>query len=236
MPAAKWRNPRRRRRPGGRRTHGPAGQTGTPLHKLGTDAVAVVDQATGTTAVRPMDYVFAKQSINLGPKGAVTLSFLSGCMSEVIQAAWSRSSRPAAVVAGGKLVTKAARLPHRQADHPGQRLGRRDRQPDHAIHRRQLGRARAQVRAAGVQVGQEPGRRHHPGKGHEKDGQVIWETAASQDWVAYPAGQAKAARLAVQGGGLGRRPDGWPARCSRSIRRWMRPTAWPTVLSRFPPL
>jgi len=82
-------------------------QTGAaPLHKLGTDAVAVVETATGTTAVRPMDYVFAKQTLSLGPKGAVTLSYLSGCLTEQIQGGVVTVAAAGSKVAGGKLAAR----------------------------------------------------------------------------------------------------------------------------------
>jgi hypothetical protein len=88
---------------------GPMGlQQNTPIqvHKLGTDAVAVVDAASGTTAVRQMDYVFAKQSINLGPKGAVTLSFLSGCRTEVITGGTVTVAATGSSVTRGKLTER----------------------------------------------------------------------------------------------------------------------------------
>ena len=78
-----------------------------PLHKLGTDAVAVVDAASGTTAVRQMDYVFAKQTINVGPKGAITLSYLSGCLTEVIAGGVVTVEPTGSRVTGGRLQTRA---------------------------------------------------------------------------------------------------------------------------------
>jgi hypothetical protein len=74
-----------------------------PLRRLGTDAVAVVDAVSGTTAVRPMDYVFANQTIALGPKGRLTLSYLSGCLSEVIQGGAVTVSQTGSRAAGGKV-------------------------------------------------------------------------------------------------------------------------------------
>lgn len=104
------------------------GQAGAPLHKLGTDAVAVVDAATGTTAVRQMDYVFAGKTIALGPKGAITLSYLSGCMSETIQGGTVTVAATGSRVAGGKMQTKATRavIPPSRSSWPAPRkLARR---------------------------------------------------------------------------------------------------------------
>jgi hypothetical protein len=78
-----------------------------PLHKLGTDAVAVVESVSGATAVRPMDYVFAKQTISLGPRGALTMSYLSGCLTEVIQGGVVTVALRGSTVTGGKLQARA---------------------------------------------------------------------------------------------------------------------------------
>ena len=193
MPAAKPAQPAPAATPpAGAGPMGLQGQTGTPLHKLGTDAVAVVDQATGTTAVRPMDYVFAKQSISLGPKGAITLSYLSGCMSEVIQGGVVTVEPTGSRVAGGKLQTKAT---------PGCRTAK----PIILASASEAGATVNRITPfTGVNWDERELKSGPPVfkwdknlgavtirvKDMEKDGQVIWETAASQDWVAYPAGQA----------------------------------------------
>jgi hypothetical protein len=78
-----------------------------PLHKLGTDAVAVVEAASAKAPVRQMDYVFAKQTIALGPKGSATLSFLSGCLTEVIQGGTVTVGPKGSTVAGGKIQSHA---------------------------------------------------------------------------------------------------------------------------------
>jgi hypothetical protein len=78
-----------------------------PLHKLGTDAVAVVEAASPNAPVRQMDYVFAKQTIALGPKGSATLSYLSGCLTEVVQGGTVTVGPKGSTVAGGKMQTKA---------------------------------------------------------------------------------------------------------------------------------
>lgn len=73
-----------------------------PLRRLGTDAVAVVESASPNASVKPMDYVFAKQSIKLGPSGRLTMSYLSGCLTEVIQGGTVTVALGGSTVAGGK--------------------------------------------------------------------------------------------------------------------------------------
>jgi hypothetical protein len=80
-----------------------AGTALPPLHKLGTDAVAVIETASAKAPVRAMDYVFAKQSFALGPKGTVTLSYLSGCLTESIAGGTVTIDPNGSHVAGGKL-------------------------------------------------------------------------------------------------------------------------------------
>jgi hypothetical protein len=77
-----------------------------PLHKLGTDAVAVVEAASPNAPVHQMDYIFAKQTIALGPKGTTTLSFLSGCLTEVIQGGTVTVGPKGSTVTGGKLQSR----------------------------------------------------------------------------------------------------------------------------------
>jgi hypothetical protein len=78
-----------------------------PLHKLGTDAVAVVEASSPTAPVHQMDYVFAKQTIALGPKGTLTMSYLSGCLTEVVQGGTVTVGQKASTVAGGKMQSRA---------------------------------------------------------------------------------------------------------------------------------
>ncbi|MDB5422623.1 MAG: hypothetical protein JWQ29_39, partial [Phenylobacterium sp.] len=80
-------------------------QPGTPLpplKRLGTDAVAVVEAASPHAPVREMDYVFAKQSIRLPPTGKLTLSYLSGCLTESIQGGVVTVALGGSTVSGGK--------------------------------------------------------------------------------------------------------------------------------------
>jgi hypothetical protein len=85
-----------------------AGAPQAPLHKLGTDAVAVVENATPGAPVQMMDYVFAKQSIKLPPKGKITLSYLNGCLSETFTGGTITVGMKESTVAGG-VRTNAAR-------------------------------------------------------------------------------------------------------------------------------
>ncbi|MGZ3376472.1 MAG: hypothetical protein ACXU8S_07730 [Phenylobacterium sp.] len=194
MPAAKPAQPPPNAAPppAGAGPMGLQGQTGVQMHKLGTDAVAVVDSAAGTTAVRQMDYVFAKQSFNLGPKGVVTLSYLSGCMSEVITGGTVTVEPAGSHVVGGRVQTKATpgcrtakpvilasaseagATINRITPFTGVNWDERELKSGPPVFKwdRALGAVTIRV------------------KDMEKDGQVIWEAAATQDWVAYPAGQA----------------------------------------------
>lgn len=77
-----------------------------PLHGLGTDAVAVVEKAKDAGALQEMDYVFAGQTIDLGKKGALTLSFLSGCLTEDITGGNVTVAMGGSTVNGGKRTEK----------------------------------------------------------------------------------------------------------------------------------
>lgn len=77
-----------------------------PLHKLGTDAVAVIEAASPNAPVRQMDYVFAKQTIALGPKGSVTMSYLAGCLTEVVQGGTITVGPKGSTVAGGRMQSR----------------------------------------------------------------------------------------------------------------------------------
>ena len=176
---------------------GPMGlQQGTPIqvHKLGTDAVAVVDAATGTTAIRPMDYVFAKQSINLGPKGAVTLSFLSGCRTEVITGGTVTVEPTGSSVARGKLTerttpgcksakpiilvsaSEAGATVNRITPFTGSNWEERAIKSDKAVFKWDKALGAVTIRV----------------KDMDKDGDpVVWQATPAADWVAYPATSPK---------------------------------------------
>jgi len=83
-----------------------AGVAQPPLHGLGTDAVAVIEAASPGAPVQPMDYVFAKQTIALGPKGKITMSYLSGCLTEVIDGGVVTVALRGSTVTGGKRLDK----------------------------------------------------------------------------------------------------------------------------------
>ena len=87
-----------------------------PLHRLGTDAVAVVEAVTPRAPVREMDYVFAKQTIALGPSGKLTLSYLSGCRTETITGGTVTVALGGSSVAGGRSQEKIT--PGCRAAHP----------------------------------------------------------------------------------------------------------------------
>ena len=183
--------------PPGAAPMGLQGQNGTTLHKLGTDAVAVVDSVSGTTAVRQMDYVFAKQSFNLGPKGAVTLSYLSGCTSEVITGGTVTVEPTGSRVAGGKLQTRATPgckvakpIILANASEAGATINRITPFSNANWDEREL-KSGPPVFKWDKALGADTIRV----KDMDKDGQpVVWQTAATADWVAYPAGQAPLAR------------------------------------------
>jgi len=107
-------------------TAGASGQAGAmmmtsptpqaPLHKLGTDAVAVVEQASPGAPVQVMDYVFAKQSIRLPAKGKLVISYLNGCLTETFTGGTITVGMKDSTVAGG--VKAAAARPGCKAPTP----------------------------------------------------------------------------------------------------------------------
>jgi len=178
---------------------GPMGlQQGTAIqvHKLGTDAVAVVDSATGTTAVRPMDYVFAKQSFTLGPKGVVTLSYLSGCRSETITGGTVTVEPTGANVARGKLTerttpgcrsakpiilasaSEAGATVNRITPFTGSNWDERAIKSDKAVFKWDKALGPVTIRVKDMDKPGEP---------------VVWQATPNADWVAYPPTSPKLA-------------------------------------------
>ncbi len=80
---------------------GNAGAAGS----LGTDAVALVDDVANApnAGVQFMDYVFAGQTVTLGPKGVLKLSYLSGCREEQVAGGTVTIDPAGSNVNGGKL-------------------------------------------------------------------------------------------------------------------------------------
>ncbi len=72
---------------------------------LGTDAVAVVEAVEGApqAGLQFMDYVFAGQTVTLGPRGRLTLSHLSGCLVEDIVGGTVTIHAAGSGVSGGRL-------------------------------------------------------------------------------------------------------------------------------------
>lgn len=93
-----------------------AAATQAPLHKLGTDAVAVVETATPGAPVQVMDYVFAKQTIKLPAKGKISLSYMTGCLTETFTGGTITVGEKDATVAGG--VRTQALRPGCKPPHP----------------------------------------------------------------------------------------------------------------------
>jgi hypothetical protein len=163
----------------------------TPLHKLGTDAVAVVDSAAGAKTVQPMDYVFAGQTFSLGPKGVVTLSYLSGCLTEVISGGTVTVSPTGSRVTGGRLQARATPGCHTarpiilaNASEAGATVNRITPFTGVNWDERTLKSGppvfkwdKALGAAVTIRV-----------KDMDKDGQpVIWQVASTQNWAAYPS-------------------------------------------------
>ena len=166
-----------------------AGTAQAPLHKLGTDAVAVVESATPGAPVQAMDYVFAKQTISLGPKGRVSMSYLSGCRMETIQGGTITVALTGSKVAGGKLTERvtpgcraATPVVLASASEAGATVNRVTPFTGQNWDERAL-KSSAPVfkwdRVTGVTTLRV--------KDVDKDGQpVVWQAAVTKDWVAYP--------------------------------------------------
>lgn len=78
-----------------------AGTALPPLAAVGSDAAAVVESVEGVPDLSVMDYVFPGQSITLGKKGKLVLSYLSGCLTETIQGGTATVGLEGAQVGGG---------------------------------------------------------------------------------------------------------------------------------------
>jgi len=167
-----------------------------PLHKLGTDAVAVVETATPGAPVQAMDYVFAKQTIALGPKGRVSMSYLSGCRMETVQGGVITVALTGSKVVGGKLTEKvtpgcraatpvilasaseAGATVNRVTPFTGQNWDERALKSSAPVFKwdRALGAVSLRV------------------KDMDKPGEpVVWQVVVTKDWIAYPPTGARLA-------------------------------------------
>jgi hypothetical protein len=166
-----------------------------PLHGLGTDAVAVVEAATPGAPVQVMDYVFAKQTIQLPPRAKITLSYLSGCLSETYTGGTITMGLKAGTVAGG-VRTQALRSGCRaptpvvlaSASEAGATVNRITpftgaNWSERALRGQPVFKWDKALGAVTVRI-------HDMDKAGEP---VVWEAAAPQGWIAYPATAPKLA-------------------------------------------
>lgn len=81
------------------------GSQAPAANALGTDAVAVVEAIDGApqAGLQFMDYVFAGQTVTLGQRGRLTLSYLSGCLAEEIVGGTVIVAANGSNVSGGRL-------------------------------------------------------------------------------------------------------------------------------------
>jgi hypothetical protein len=166
-----------------------------PLHKLGTDAVAVIESSVGGAPVQVMDYVFAKQTLRLPPKAQVRMSYLSGCLSETFTGGTVTVGQKESTVAGG--VRTQALRPGCKAPNPiilasaseaGATVSRLTpfsgvNWDERALHSQEpvfkWEAARGAVSKIRVRDLEKPGE------------PVIWEAQVDKDWIAYPSDAAK---------------------------------------------
>ena len=168
-----------------------------PLHSLGTDAVAVVETAPPGARVQVMDYVFAKQTFRLQPKAKVSLSYLSGCLTETYTGGAVTVGLKAGTVVGGVRIqqlragckaptpvilasaSEAGATVNRITPFSGANWSERALPAGLPVFKweRSLGSA-VTVRVHDMDKAGEP---------------VIWEAAAPAGWIAYPATAPKLA-------------------------------------------
>lgn len=168
-----------------------------PLHSLGTDAVAVVENATPGAGVQMMDYVFAKQTIHLPAKGKVTLSYLTGCLSETYTGGTITVGMRSGTVAGGvrqQVLRAGCKAPTpvilASASEAGATVNRITPFTGANWNERAL-RSALPVFKWDRNLGSAVTLRIHD---MDKPGEpVIWEAAAPAGWMAYPATAAKLA-------------------------------------------
>jgi hypothetical protein len=172
----------------------PASQA--PLHGLGTDAVAVIEAATPGAPVQAMDYVFAKQTLNLGPKGKITMSYLSGCLTETITGGVVTVALKGSSVTGGQRADKvtpgcrsATPVVMASASEAGATVNRVT--PFTGVNWSERALKSGQPvfkwdKSAGAVTLRV--------KDMDKEGEpVLWQAAVAKDWIAYPPTAAKLA-------------------------------------------
>lgn len=161
-----------------------------PLHRLGTDAVALVETATPGAPVQVMDYVFAKQSFKLAPKGKVTLSYLTGCLSETFTGGVVTVGLKEATVSGGaktQALRAGCKAPNpiilASASEAGATVNRIT--PFSGV----VWDERALHSSAPVfKWDKALGATTLLVKDMDKTGEpVVWQAAVAKDWIAYPA-------------------------------------------------
>jgi hypothetical protein len=167
-----------------------------PLHGLGTDAVAVIEAATPGAPVQAMDYVFAKQTISLGPKGRITMSYLSGCLTEAIDGGVVTVALKGSTVSGGKRTdrvtpgcraatpivmasaSEAGATVNRVTPFTGVNWSERALKSSLPVFKWDKAVPVATVRVKDMDAAGEP---------------VLWQVAVAKDWIAYPPTAAKLA-------------------------------------------
>lgn len=167
-----------------------------PLHGLGTDAVAVIETATPGAPVQSMDYVFAKQTINLGAAGKITMSYLSGCLTESIQGGVVTVALNGSKVVGGKRTDKvtpgckaatpvilasaseAGAAVNRVTPFTGVNWSERALKSEQPVFKWDKELGAVTVRVKDMDTAGEP---------------VVWQVVADKDWVAYPPAAARLA-------------------------------------------
>jgi hypothetical protein len=165
-----------------------------PLHGLGTDAVAVIETASPGAPVQAMDYVFAKQTITLGPKGRIVMSYLSGCLTETIQGGVVTVALRGSTVTGGVRTDRATPgcrsatpVVMASASEAGATVNRVT--PFTGVNWSERALKSGQPvfkwdKAAGAVTLRV--------KDMDKEGEpVIWQVAVAREWIAYPPTGAK---------------------------------------------
>jgi hypothetical protein len=167
-----------------------------PLHGLGTDAVAVIEAASPGAPVQAMDYVFVKQTISLGPKGRITMSYLSGCLTETVDGGVVTVALKGSNVAGGRRTDRvtpgcraATPVVMASASEAGATVNRVT--PFTGVNWSERALKSSQPvfkwdKAAGAVTLRV--------KDMDKEGEpVLWQVAVAREWIAYPPTAAKLA-------------------------------------------